>query len=790
VTVPPQSFRRWLAILTVAVMLPLTLGVHALTARGAALANATESGAVILGAPPAARSIVLAADGSPLATFFAQNRVPVSLDRVSPAARNAVVATEDARFYSHGAFDPRAVFRATAKDLTAGHYQQGASTITQQYVKQALLQQAEDAGDRHAANAKTLSRKLRELGQAFAVERALSKDEILDRYLNIVYFGNGAYGIEAAAHRYFGIDAADLTIPQAALLAGLIRSPSAYDPIAHPDAALARRAVVLERMVAAQKLTRAEADQYAGSPLDLRPTAVEVGCESATQPFFCDYVLAEVRTLGALGASPRQRVQRLLTGGLIVHTTLDPRIQAAATAALRSRVTPERDYGAAMVMTEPGTGAVRAIALSRDYGTGPGHTMVNWALDADQGGSHGFQAGSTFKTFVLASALTHGINPDTMLDAAGHVTVDGLHNCANDHPFPPYTAGNEHGVDYGSIDMRTAIAHSVNTYFVQLEQGTGLCDPAGLAERMGLHRADGGPLSRVPSFTLGVDEVSPLRMAEAYATLAAGGLHCASHAITAIENADGSPVMVPGNSCEQVLPADDAARATDLLRGVIDGPDAGRTGAGMTLGEVPAAGKTGTTDNANAVWFVGYTDKLAAAVWAGHPDASAPLRNIIVGDTQLDEATGGKLAGPIWVDAMAAALGLPTDPAERRAAADRRLGEAAPQDDTSDQGPQPVDSTDIFGTDDDHPNPDDFSDFGLQYGEDGSDDAAWQHALKAAKRKHDHAGHHHDRAAPRASTTGCSATTPAPSRITPTPGTATDRQVLAGSASRPRPRPR
>jgi membrane peptidoglycan carboxypeptidase len=739
----PDAFRRVLAILIVAALLPLILGVHALTARGAALTSADGPGAVILGAPPAARSVVLAADGSPLATFFAQNRVPVPLDRVSAAARDAVVATEDARFYDHGAFDPRAVFRATAKDLTAGHYKQGASTITQQYVKQVLLQQAAGSGDRPAANAKTLSRKLRELGQAFAVERALTKDEILDRYLNIVYFGNGAYGIEAAAHRYFGVNAADLTITQAALLAGLIRSPSGYDPFAHPDAALARRNVVLQRMVAAHKLDPAVAAHYATGGLDLAPTAVQVGCESATEPFFCDYVLAEVRGMAALGATPQQRVQRLLTGGLTVHTTLDPAIQAAAKQALRARVTPDRDYGAAIVMTEPGTGAVRAIALSRDYGSGPGHTMVNWALDADQGGSHGFQAGSTFKTFVLASALNDGIKPDTVIDAPGHVTVNGLHGCSGEQTFPAYRVGNEHGVSYGPIDMRRAIAHSVNTYFVQLEQGTGLCAPAGLAEQMGLRRADGGELSRVPSFTLGVDEVSPLRMAEAYATLAADGLHCASHAIITISDADGATVAAPGNQCTQVMPSSTARAVTDLLRGVIDGPDGGRTGAGMTLGAVPAAGKTGTTNNATAVWFVGYTDTLAAAVWAGHPDATAPLRNILVGDDQLDEATGGKLPGPIWADAMAAALGLPADPEQRRAAARERLGDRAADADPAPTDGQAVESTDIFGTDDAKPNPDDLSDYAVQFDEDGwGDQPGWRRA-DHGRRPHGHQVKHH-----------------------------------------------
>ena len=729
----PDRFRPLVGALALALVLPLTLGLHALTARGASALQDPTGGVGIINSSPAARSTVLAADGSVLATFFAKDRVPVPLDRISPAAIDAVLATEDARFYSHGAFDPKAVLRAAVADVTAGHFRQGASTLTQQYVKQALLQQEDDTGGAPVADRKTLSRKLHELGQALTVEKQLSKDEILDRYLNIVYFGNGAWGIESAAHRYFGVTAADLTVPQAAVLAGAIRSPTAYDPIAHPEAATARRAVVLSRMVAAHRLSASDAAGYAAGPLGLNPTPVSVGCEAATEPFFCDYVLSEVRTMAALGPTSEERVRRLLTGGLVVHTTLDQRIQTAATTALRARVTPDRDYGAAIVMTEPGTGAVRAIALSRDYGTGPGHTMVNWALDADQGGSHGFQAGSTFKTFVLAAALSDGVDADTVIDAPDQVSVDGLKGCTGTRGFPSYQVSNEGSASYGPIDMRTAIARSVNTYFVQLEEATGVCAPAGLAERMGLRRADGGPLSRVPSFTLGVDEVSPLRMSEAYATLAAGGLHCASHAITAIEEPDGTPLAVPGNQCEQVMPASTAAGVTDLLRGVIDGPEAGRTGAGETLGDVLAAGKTGTTDNATAVWFVGYTDKLAAAVWAGHPDVSAPLRNITVGDTQLDEVTGGKLPGPIWADAMAAALGLPADPAERRAEADRRLPEVTPS-----KAPNATPTPDPY-LDGRVPEPDEVSDWAVQYDDNGwGDQPDWQRRDFGKQHRHKH----------------------------------------------------
>jgi membrane peptidoglycan carboxypeptidase len=676
----PDRFRRRVAAAAAVLVAPVALGLHALTSPGRIAVTGWMAQSASL-AEPATRSTVLAGDGSVLAVFFRQDRIPVPLDQVSQSAQDAVIATEDARFYSHGAFDPVAVLRAVAANLAAGEVRQGASTLTQQYVKQTQLQEAPDGQGRRAATETTLSRKIRELGQALAVEKELGKNDILDRYLNIVYFGNGAYGIEAAAQRYFGVSAKNLTAPQAALLAGILKSPRMYDPIANPGAARERRNVVLGRMAQTGRLDPKLATAYTAEPLGLNPTTPRAGCQAAAHPFFCDYVLSEIRATPSLGATPADRLETLLDGGLTVHTTLDPQIQHAAQDAVHRSVGAEQEYGAAIVLTEPGTGAVRAIVQSREYGSAPGQTTVNWAVDAAQGGSTGFQAGSTFKPFVLAAAIEDHIDPSTLIDAPGRTTLDGFRNCDRGTDFPAYTVGNYDGRSYGQIDMRQAAARSVNTYFVQLEQRTGLCTPPALAERMGLRRADGAALSRVPSFTLGVDEVSPLRMAEAYATLAAGGEHCASYAITAIERPDGTPLPVPGQRCENVLSPQSAATVTDVLRGVIDGPDPLRTGRLMTLGATPAAGKTGTTNGAAAVWFVGYTDHLAAAVWAGYPDASRSLRDITVGDEFHDVVTGAILPGRIWADAMIGALGLPTDAVQRQADAASRIAaqqEAAP----------------------------------------------------------------------------------------------------------------
>jgi membrane peptidoglycan carboxypeptidase len=600
------------------------------------------------------RSTVLAADGSVLATFGTQDRQPVTLDEVAPVMRNALLAAEDNRFYDHGAVDPVGLLRALATNIAAGHVKEGGSTLTQQYVKQVQVTTAQNSEQAQAATETTLSRKIREVGTALAVENDMSKNEIFSRYLNLVYFGNGAYGIQVAAQRYFSVDAKDLTLPQAALLAGLVRSPTYYDPLQHPQQALDRRSVVLDRMVSTGRISAAEAQAAKAEPLGLRPSEPQLGCVHAAAPFYCQYVVSEIRRMDSLGRTPEQRMHELLTGGLTIRTTLDPQVQQAAQAAVDHNIGRGNEIAAAIVMTEPGTGNVRAIALNRAYGEDERkhETTVNYALDKDQGGSAGFQAGSNFKPFVAAAALDKGIEASRRFVGSRDVTVNGFDNCATGKAFPPYHVGNYQGESYGSLDMAEATAMSVNTYFAQLEEQVGVCAPPKLAESMGVKRADGKDLSRVPSFVLGVDEVSPLRMAEAYATFAADGKHCASRAVTDITDADGDHLNVPGQDCTQVLGKRVARQVTELLEGVINGPEDHRTGKHMSLGERPAAGKTGTTNDATAVWFTGFTKQLAASVWAGYPSGSKPLKNVTIRGTRYKTLFGGALPGPIWHDAM------------------------------------------------------------------------------------------------------------------------------------------
>ncbi|MBA3742552.1 transglycosylase domain-containing protein [Sporichthya sp.] len=657
------SHRRWGAGRFVggAVMVGLLIAIL-IAPIAAAITTATRSGAAALTetipttflAPDLpARSTVLASDGSELATFFRQDREEVRLDQVAAVFKDAVLATEDARFYNHGAVDLVGILRALATNIAEGGVVQGGSTLTQQFVKQSLVSRANGAeAAETAATETTVSRKLREIGLAIAVEERLSKDEIFEQYLNLVYFGNSAYGIEIAARRYFATTAADLALPQAALLAGLIKGPSTFDPVRNPAAAAERRSLVLRRMVAAGSIDEDQASQADGSPLGLDLTPPLNGCAVARHPYFCSYVLAEIRATEGLGATADERLARLLDGGLTVRTTLDPVVQDAAVAAVKDHIGVDHKIATAIVMTEPGTGAVRAIAQNRRWGEGKRETTLNFALDESQGGSAGFQAGSTFKPFVMTAALDQDTKASLYLNAPSEITVDGFENCRTDAPFAPYTVGNYDDSSYGAIDMSAAAAMSVNTYFVQLAERTGTCAPPKLAESMGLMRADGEPLSRVPSFVLGVDEVSPLRMAEAYATLAADGMHCDSHAITSITSIDGIEIDPPKVRCERAIDADVAHEVTGLLEDVISGDNVRRTGAAMALGNRPAAGKTGTTNNVTAVWFAGYTRDLAAAVWAGYPGSSKPLRDVTIRGETYAALFGGALPGPIWRDAM------------------------------------------------------------------------------------------------------------------------------------------
>lgn len=580
------------------------------------------------------RSVFLDAHGAPLGYLWEQNRASVPANHIAPAMGVAIVAVEDARFYEHRGVDLQAMARAVLHNLTSGE-PQGGSTITQQYVKNLLLTHAASKAGQEAATAPTYRRKLAEARYAVDLTQRMSKAEVLTGYLNLVYFGRGSYGVQAAAETFFATDAATLTTSQAALLAGLVKSPADFDPFDHPEAALARRNLVLDRMATTGKLSAAEAEAAKDAPLGVRDGAKRAGCGNSEAGYFCDWVLRRLLSDPALGDTPTDRRHRLETGGVIVRTTLDRAVQRSAQRAV-NRVARSR-AALATVVQQPGTGAVLAMAASVPYGVGPGRSSVNLPL----GGSSGFQAGSTFKIFVLAKAIQDGLPLGLQIYAPQEYTstLFAPYNIVNGRPTP-YTVGNAADSESGVFTLEQATWLSVNTYYMQLEERVGFTGPADIAESMGVRRSDGSRLQRVPSFTLGTNEVSPLAMAGAVATFAAHGRYCPASPITSIA---GTPVKQP--ACRQVLDAKVADTATRVLTGVI------RQGTGRRAA-VPgdAAGKTGTVQNFSAAWFVGYTPRYAAAVWMGDPRGGfgRPLINLNINGKHYKRMYGGEVPAEVW----------------------------------------------------------------------------------------------------------------------------------------------
>src|SRR5579875_7008 len=613
--------------------------------------------------PLAQRSVILAADGTELATFYYENRQSVSLSDVAPDMREAIVAIEDARFYEHHGIDPIGILRALIRDTSSGSAVQGASTITQQYVRQALVEintQNENQAGAKAATAKTLSRKLTEARYALALEQKLSKDQILEDYLNTVYFGSGAYGIAAAAQHYFSEDPSQLTLPQAALLAGVVNNPSRFDPILNPQDALARRNVVLQRMADLHYITQAQADAAMQAPIGLKVSKIPNGCATSVAPFFCQYVVDEILNNPAFGPTRAARTNLLLRGGLTISTTLDMHMQAAAQNAVNTVIPPDptknAGLAAAIDIVDPKTGAIRAMAVDRAFGSGEGETEVNLAADLAHGGSSGRHAGSTFKIFVLASALQQGIPTGLTLVSPNRITIKkGAMTDCNGAPTSEWNVANAGDSEAGTFDMVQATKLSVNTYFAQLEEKTGLCKPIQIAEAMGVRQATGAPLDQVPSFVLGAEDVDPLTIAGAFATLANQGTYCPPFAITAVTRQLGdttTSIQVPASTCRRAIDPAIANGVTSLLTHVLE---PGGTGAGLGIGR-PAAGKTGTDDEYRNAWFSGYTPNLAASVWVGNPDSTTPMRAITVNGHYYREVFGATLAGPIWQKAMQEAV--------------------------------------------------------------------------------------------------------------------------------------
>jgi membrane peptidoglycan carboxypeptidase len=657
-------------LLLAGMLLPIVGGVGLLARTGANDFESLPSELEITALPQISR--ILAADGSTLATFYFQNRITVPLKRVPDVMQKAIIAVEDVRFYEHHGIDVKGALRALFHNGSSGSVQQGGSTLTQQYVKNVLIENAQAKGDKQseaAAHASTLARKAKEARYALALERKYTKAQILEGYLNIAYFGDGAYGVGTAAQHYFGLSANNLhklTLAQAALLAGLVQSPEVYDPALHPEAARARRFTVLGQMLKYHFIDQAAYDRAIVQPITLHLHRQGNGCEASSAPYFCDYVQHEIENSPAFGDTLADRKRLLLRGGLTIQTTLDPKVQKAADDAVRKYVFPRDKSGvaAAEAVVQPGTGKVLALSVNRPYGQDAkrGQNTINYAVDQAYGGGTGFQAGSTFKLFVLAAALKERIPLGTTIYAPATISnLEGFTDCAGNNLTYPSVSNAGEG-EAGRYNLLTGTWYSVNTFFAQLEQRTGLCQPVKLAEAMGMHPATGGHIHQYPAFVLGAaDGYSSLDLANAYATVAAHGLHCAPLAITKVTDQNGKNVRVPERDCDQALDPGLADTITSILNGVLT--KAGATAANVGEPGRPAAAKTGTAENNWASDFAGYVPQMAAAVWVGDPKKLRPLNYLTIGGRQYGTVFGATIAGPIWHDTLQAALrGVPVEP--------------------------------------------------------------------------------------------------------------------------------
>jgi membrane peptidoglycan carboxypeptidase len=624
--------------------------------------------------PLSQQSRILASDGTLIATPYDVNRIIVPLSQIAPIMRQAQVAIEDSRFYEHGGIDLQGVGRALISNLRGGDTQ-GASTLTQQYVKITLQDNALTNNDPKAAlaaTAKTYTRKLQELKYAVTLEKILTKDQILQGYLNLVYYGGQAYGVEAAARHYFGVSAAQLNLPQAATLAGLVQLPSQTDPIRNPVKALARRNVVLDRMHTLKLITDKAWQTARTSKMVLNPKPAQNSCSVSPYPYFCNYVEAWLLQQPALGKTATERNNTINRGGLTIQTTLDPKIQLDAQQEIVAKVPVGNSagIGAAAAVVEPGTGHVLAIAQNTTFSSkaSPGNTEVNYGVDTKYGGSGGFAFGSSAKMFAVAEALRSGMPINSIIYArpadathpAWFTRADFHDTCTTLVPWP---VRNDEGNLVGNISLTDATAYSVNTAFAGLVARLGGCSVRDLMTQMGLHQSSGQPIQSYPSaITLGSDSTSPLTLASAYATVASGGTYCIPSPVLTITTSDKKPLALPTKQCHQVLEPDVANGVTTILKSVLTKGTA--SGTGGLAGGRPAAGKTGTTDNSAQSWFIGYTPQLTTAVWVGTPDNqnnTRSMQNLQLGNTFYPGPIfGATIAAPIWKQIMdRASVGMP-----------------------------------------------------------------------------------------------------------------------------------
>ena len=571
--------------------------------------------------------------GTLITTLREENRSSVPLERIPSVLQDAVVAIEDARFWEHKGVDPRAVARAASSNAASGEVSQGGSTITQQYVKLAILTPEQ-----------TLGRKLEEASLALALERNYSKELILELYLNTIYLGNGAYGVQAASQSYFGIPVEQLRVDQAAMLAGIIQAPSRNNPRTDPDSALKRRNLVLKRMRDQQYITDTQYEAAVAAPVELAELQAQTEQAAYAAPHFVDAVKDWLlNDSDALGKTPGARREALLRGGLSITTTIDLNLQNQAETSI-AEVLPGQGVDpkipdAALVSIEPGTGFVRAMVGGYNYFGTHSYRQSNLAMGS------GRQTGSTFKPIVMATALDAGVSPSKQFDSPGSARFN----------IPGGVWSVKGGAGLGSGTMRDCTVVSSNTCFANVIQ-----DPAvgpekanEMAKKLGIVSTK---LVATPAMVLGPNNTTVEDMADVYATFANAGVRVPPTVVTKITGPDGSVIYQHAHSQSKAIEPAVAAQVSTALQGVITGG----TGTSANIGR-EAAGKTGSAQNNTDAWFCGYVPQLATAVWVGfaepraNPSGQRSLVPMTSPNTRIT-VFGGTYPARIWASFMKGAL--------------------------------------------------------------------------------------------------------------------------------------
>lgn len=582
-----------------------------------------------------------------IATVYDQNREVVPLTEMSQYVIDAALAGEDKRFYEHGGVDIASVVRAALGNVVAGDITSGSSTLTMQLVKNINIQEAlkePTEADREAAyaaaTAPAFDRKLKEMKLAIGLEKRYTKDQIIAAYLNSVFFADNTYGIQAAAQRYFGVTAKDLTLPQAASLLAIVQYPNSQG-LNNPEnfpANQERRDYILGVMLDEGFITRAEYNEAIAIEVNeefLNPAPWSSGCRSATSNarWFCDYVVKNVKNFEQLGATEEERETNWAIGGYKLYTTLDLDLQAIAQDLVWSYVPNDGSrgisLGATQVSIEPYTGRIITMAENMYFDDAPGAasdtSAVNYNTSYDYGGSSGFQSGSTYKLFTLLEWLDsgHGL-AERVLGTARPIALNKFRDhCNGPWGGAPYNFGNDGG-ETGVYDVAAATRHSVNGAFVSMATQLDLCDIRDMAANLGVERADGNPLQTNPSSVLGTNEITPLSLAGAFAAVAAQGVFCEPIVLVQVIAPDGTELGAQNAHCRQAVSPDVANTAAYALEGVMSGGTGGSSNPGDG---VPIMGKTGTTDRGVDTWIVASTTKLTSAVWVGNSIGKESMSN-------------------------------------------------------------------------------------------------------------------------------------------------------------------